>query len=84
MKEMEKELKGSSDALRLKVHVVGCKSDLDVSTGTKLGVEKWAKTNGYEFYEVSNMDGFGVNNCFFNLFLKVLNGIQREKDRLQL
>jgi len=30
------------------------------------------------------MDGFGVNNCFFNLFLKVLNGITREKERLQL
>lgn len=49
MKEMEKELKSNSDAMRLKVHVVGCKSDLDVQTGTKLGVEKWAKTSGYEF-----------------------------------
>jgi len=49
MKDMEKEMKVNSDTMRLKVHVVGCKSDLDVSTGTKLGVEKWAKTNGYEF-----------------------------------
>jgi len=84
MKELEKEMKQNSDAMRLKVHVVGCKSDLDVSIGTKMGIETWAKKNGYEFYEVSNMDGFGVNNCFFNLFLKVLHGIQREKDRLQL
>lgn len=49
MKELEKEMKSNTDSMRLKVHVVGCKSDLDVSTGTKLGIEKWAKTNGYEF-----------------------------------
>jgi len=49
MKELEKEMKQNSDAMRLKVHVVGCKSDLDVSVGTKLGIETWAKKNGYEF-----------------------------------
>lgn len=84
MKAMEKEMKPQIDALRAKVHVVGCKADLEVGKETRASVEKWAKANGYEYYEVSNVDGSGVNTCFFNLFLKVINQVQREKERMQL
>mmetsp|Transcript_63189 Transcript_63189/g.136810 ORF Transcript_63189/g.136810 Transcript_63189/m.136810 type:complete len:134 (+) Transcript_63189:837-1238(+) len=84
MKDLEKEMKGCVDSLRVKIHVVGCKSDLEVNRELKANAEKWSKSNGYEFFEVSNVDGNGVNACFFSLFIKVITQVQREKDRYQL
>jgi len=49
MKAMEKEMKPCVDALRVKVHVVGCKTDLEVNKETRAGIEKWSKANGYEY-----------------------------------
>jgi len=48
MKVLEKEMKPSLDALRVKIHVVGCKTDLEVHKDTRTAVEKWSKANGYE------------------------------------
>lgn len=49
MKLLEKEVKANVDALRVKVHVVGCKSDLETTVETRQSVEKWAKASGYDY-----------------------------------
>lgn len=46
MKLLEKEVKPHLDALRAKIHVVGCKIDLEGSKENKVAVEKWSKANG--------------------------------------